>query len=103
MNRSSVGVPPRPCTSRTPTRPPSNSWLRSGNSSLAFLSFISTRLLCVSCYLLHHAFPASFPSSFALRDLPAPGLVTARKSPLFLFRKDQFPLSPRSDCSPPSV
>src|SRR5690242_4699191 len=61
MNRSSVGVPPRPCTRRTPTRPPSKSWLRSGNSSLSFLSFISTRLLCVFCCLLHHAFLAIFP------------------------------------------
>src|SRR5215510_3596958 len=72
MNRSSVGVPPRPCTNRTPTRPPSKSWLRSGNSSLSFLSFISTRLLCVFCCLLRHAFRAIFPSAFALRARPAP-------------------------------
>src|SRR6516165_2246169 len=30
MKRSSIGVPPRPCTSNTPSRPPRMYWLRSG-------------------------------------------------------------------------
>src|SRR5262245_9699505 len=30
MKRSSMGVPPNPCTSSTPTRPPRMYWLRSG-------------------------------------------------------------------------